>query len=112
MKSGPSLNGCIRKPRARSARISVAVAVVFPAPLWVAETRTAAVSSAVIDTTIGDPAPIVACVKTEARHTCARYGAHVEIIGLDHVQVAAPIGSEDDARRFYGRLLGLSELEK
>jgi len=28
------------------------------------------------------------------------------------VQVAAPIGSEDEARRFYGGLLGLTELEK
>jgi hypothetical protein len=36
----------------------------------------------------------------------------VQIIGLDHVQVAAPVGSESEARRFYGRLLGLSELEK
>jgi hypothetical protein len=36
----------------------------------------------------------------------------VEIIGLDHVQVAAPIGSENAARGFYGGLLGLSELEK
>ena len=36
----------------------------------------------------------------------------MQIIGLDHVQVAAPIGSESDARRFYGTLLGLSELEK
>jgi catechol-2,3-dioxygenase len=34
------------------------------------------------------------------------------IIGLDHVQVAAPIGGEGDARRFYGELLGLAELEK
>jgi len=32
--------------------------------------------------------------------------------GLDHVQVAAPVGCEDDARRFYGDLLGLRELEK
>lgn len=36
----------------------------------------------------------------------------MRIIGLDHVQVAAPIESESDARRFYGDLLGLSELEK
>jgi predicted enzyme related to lactoylglutathione lyase len=36
----------------------------------------------------------------------------VSIIGIDHVQVAAPIGSEGDARRFYGELLGLFELEK
>jgi catechol 2,3-dioxygenase-like lactoylglutathione lyase family enzyme len=34
------------------------------------------------------------------------------IIGLDHVQVAAPPGCEAEARGFYGRLLGLAELEK
>ena len=33
-------------------------------------------------------------------------------IGLDHVQVAAPRGSEDGARRFYGELLGMPELRK
>jgi catechol 2,3-dioxygenase-like lactoylglutathione lyase family enzyme len=31
---------------------------------------------------------------------------------LDHVQVAAPAGCEAQARRFYGELLGLPELEK
>jgi catechol 2,3-dioxygenase-like lactoylglutathione lyase family enzyme len=36
----------------------------------------------------------------------------VPITGLDHVQVAAPAGSEDAARRFYGEVLGLPELEK
>lgn len=36
----------------------------------------------------------------------------MQIIGLDHVQVAAPIGSESVARRFYGGVLGLLELEK
>jgi catechol 2,3-dioxygenase-like lactoylglutathione lyase family enzyme len=34
------------------------------------------------------------------------------IIAVDHVQVAAPSGCEPDARRFYGDLLGLAELEK
>ena len=34
------------------------------------------------------------------------------IIGLDHVRVAAPIGSDSDARWFYGTVLGLPELEK
>jgi catechol 2,3-dioxygenase-like lactoylglutathione lyase family enzyme len=34
------------------------------------------------------------------------------IVGLDHVQVAAPPGCEAEARAFYGRLLGLAELEK
>ena len=34
------------------------------------------------------------------------------LLGIDHVQVAAPAGSEDDARRFYGELLGLPEVPK
>jgi catechol 2,3-dioxygenase-like lactoylglutathione lyase family enzyme len=34
------------------------------------------------------------------------------IVGLDHVQVAAPAGCEGAARDFYGRLLGLEELSK
>ena len=34
------------------------------------------------------------------------------IDGLDHVQVAAPPGCEREARGFYGRLLGLRELDK
>jgi GNAT superfamily N-acetyltransferase len=34
------------------------------------------------------------------------------ISGVDHVQVAAPPGSEDAARDFYGGLLGLEELPK
>ncbi len=34
------------------------------------------------------------------------------IVGLDHVQVAAPSGCEDEARRFYGALLGLEEIAK
>jgi catechol 2,3-dioxygenase-like lactoylglutathione lyase family enzyme len=33
-------------------------------------------------------------------------------LGLDHVQVAAPPGCEVVARRFYGELLGLVEIEK
>jgi catechol 2,3-dioxygenase-like lactoylglutathione lyase family enzyme len=31
---------------------------------------------------------------------------------LDHVQLAAPPGCEDEARRFYGELLGLGEIPK
>jgi ribosomal-protein-serine acetyltransferase len=38
--------------------------------------------------------------------------APMPVLGLDHVQVAAPVGSESEARRFYGGLLGLPELEK
>ncbi len=36
----------------------------------------------------------------------------IQHIGIDHVQVAAPAGSEEDARRFYGLLLDLPELPK
>ena len=31
---------------------------------------------------------------------------------LDHVQIAGPPGAEDEARRFYGELLGLEEIPK
>ena len=34
------------------------------------------------------------------------------ITGIDHVQVAAPAGCEEDARTFYGGLLALEELPK
>jgi catechol 2,3-dioxygenase-like lactoylglutathione lyase family enzyme len=34
------------------------------------------------------------------------------ISGLDHVQLAIPRGTEDEARRFYGGLLGLTEVDK
>jgi catechol 2,3-dioxygenase-like lactoylglutathione lyase family enzyme len=36
----------------------------------------------------------------------------MSVVGLDHVQVAAPRGCEVEARRFYGALLGLVEIEK
>ena len=34
------------------------------------------------------------------------------ILGIDHVQLAIPLGGEDAARAFYGDLLGLEELPK
>ena len=34
------------------------------------------------------------------------------VTGLHHVQVAAPVECEEEARRFYGQLLGLDEVEK
>lgn len=34
------------------------------------------------------------------------------VLGLDHIQIAAPPGCEADARRFYGGLLGLEEVNK
>lgn len=34
------------------------------------------------------------------------------LLGLDHVQLAAPPGCEEPARRFFGDTLGLEEIEK
>ena len=34
------------------------------------------------------------------------------IVGLDHVQLAIPHGGEDRARRFYGGVLGMTEVDK
>jgi catechol 2,3-dioxygenase-like lactoylglutathione lyase family enzyme len=34
------------------------------------------------------------------------------IVGLDHVQLAVPPGCDDAARRFFGGVLGLEEVEK
>jgi catechol 2,3-dioxygenase-like lactoylglutathione lyase family enzyme len=36
----------------------------------------------------------------------------MQITDLDHVQIAAPKGCEKEARRFFGTLLGLPEIEK
>ena len=37
---------------------------------------------------------------------------HSPCLDLDHVQLAAPPGCEVEARRFYGTVLGLAEIEK
>lgn len=52
--------------------------------------------------------------KTALAGECAigRYVARVDILGLDHVQIAAPSGCEAEARHFFGVLLGLAEVEK
>ncbi|GAA0533704.1 VOC family protein [Paractinoplanes ferrugineus] len=36
----------------------------------------------------------------------------VKFVGLHHVQLLIPSGGEDDARRFYAGVLGMTELEK
>ncbi|MDF2680963.1 MAG: glyoxalase [Brevibacillus sp.] len=35
-----------------------------------------------------------------------------EWMGIDHVQLAAPAGCEEEARRFFGDLLGMTEVTK
>jgi catechol 2,3-dioxygenase-like lactoylglutathione lyase family enzyme len=35
-----------------------------------------------------------------------------EMVSVDHVQVAMPVGGEERARWFYGEVLGLREIEK
>ena len=34
------------------------------------------------------------------------------IVGLDHIQIAIPVGGEDEARGFYAGILGFSEVPK
>ncbi|PLK24078.1 glyoxalase [Porphyrobacter sp. TH134] len=34
------------------------------------------------------------------------------VVGLDHVQIAIPVGGEDQARSFYAGLLGMTEVPK
>ena len=36
----------------------------------------------------------------------------MSVVGLHHVQIACPAGSEDSLRDFYGRVLGMSEIPK
>lgn len=36
----------------------------------------------------------------------------MQIIGLDHILLAMPEGGEEEARRYYGGLLGLTEVKK
>lgn len=36
----------------------------------------------------------------------------MQILGIDHIQIAMPVGGEAEARNFYGNLLGLTEIAK
>jgi catechol 2,3-dioxygenase-like lactoylglutathione lyase family enzyme len=36
----------------------------------------------------------------------------MRVLGIDHIQLAAPKGCEAEARRFFGELLGLAEITK
>ncbi len=36
----------------------------------------------------------------------------IEVVGIDHVQLAMPPGGEDEARRFYVSIFGLREVPK
>lgn len=39
-------------------------------------------------------------------------GKGMSLLRIDHIQLAMPKGQEDAARRFYGRLLGMTEMPK
>jgi catechol 2,3-dioxygenase-like lactoylglutathione lyase family enzyme len=60
-----------------------------------------------------DPSPALAAAAAVLAVTAddGRTSA-VKILGIDHVQVAVPRGSEAEARAFYGDLLGLEELPR
>jgi catechol 2,3-dioxygenase-like lactoylglutathione lyase family enzyme len=39
-------------------------------------------------------------------------GDGLKILGIDHLQITIPLGAEDEARRFYCGVLGLTEIAK
>jgi catechol 2,3-dioxygenase-like lactoylglutathione lyase family enzyme len=39
-------------------------------------------------------------------------GAGIGVLGVDHIQLAMPVRGQAEARRFYGGILGLREVEK
>ncbi len=43
---------------------------------------------------------------------CSEPQRQLQVVGLDHVQLAMPPGREEDARRFYAGVLGLTEVPK
>ncbi len=47
-------------------------------------------------------------LESESRHRAGMEFA----LALDHVQIAIPVGGEEQARAFFGGLLGLTELSK
>jgi catechol 2,3-dioxygenase-like lactoylglutathione lyase family enzyme len=49
-------------------------------------------------------------VTSDAARPAATRG--IGVIGIDHVQLLMPVRGEPDARRFYGEVLGLREVEK
>jgi catechol 2,3-dioxygenase-like lactoylglutathione lyase family enzyme len=68
----------------------------------------------------GESTPVSLCVKRDLLR-CDNVGfqSHIfyelampHISGIDHVQVAMPVGAEDAARAFYTGVLGLPEIPK
>jgi predicted enzyme related to lactoylglutathione lyase len=82
---------------ARAAWVSPADGSAVPAPAEAALTPVATAAA------IPTAAPAAASVGASSTSG---------ILGIDHVQVAAPPGREFDARRFYGGLIGLEEIDK
>ena len=52
------------------------------------------------------------CVERVHGRECRRAAGVIEVVGIDHVQLPMPAGGEAEARRFYGQILGLREVDK
>lgn len=59
-----------------------------------------------------NPCSMLTCESNRGPGTRAMKSRRPAIAGIDHVQIAAPPGCEEQARRFFGQLLGLEEVEK
>jgi catechol 2,3-dioxygenase-like lactoylglutathione lyase family enzyme len=58
------------------------------------------------------PDQVVSCADVSHPQITLQRAICMSILGIDHVQLAAPPGCEDEARRFFAGLLGLTEIEK
>lgn len=50
--------------------------------------------------------------RTAAKTADSALSLSAAIIGINHIQISAPLNSEAQARKFYGELLGLPEIPK
>jgi catechol 2,3-dioxygenase-like lactoylglutathione lyase family enzyme len=51
-------------------------------------------------------------IESDVRDDVRHQEAAMQILGIDHVQLAMPAGDEDKAREFYSGLLGMPEVQK
>jgi enamine deaminase RidA (YjgF/YER057c/UK114 family)/catechol 2,3-dioxygenase-like lactoylglutathione lyase family enzyme len=51
-------------------------------------------------------------IEIEATARLDAFAATGSFVGFDHVQLAAPLGAEAEARRFFGEVMGLDEIRK
>jgi catechol 2,3-dioxygenase-like lactoylglutathione lyase family enzyme len=65
-----------------------------------------------LETVVGPNGIANFCDSMKLDQSKTKNDGNMLVTGIDHVQIAAPEGCEAEARNFFGRLLGLEEIEK